>query len=186
MITGRSRFLAEFFISGVLKNNFKIGKDLVIFESDLKDDKKIGFFAENSARFLLVATGFEGVSEASRLEYSKNLKKILKCVPENGQFLVNFDDENLRQTIPEFDKKSLTFGFGEGSDIMVSDILENNFKINYQGSTVPVWIENISDKDRIYAALAAALCGVKLGMNLIEISQALKSFSATNVGRIDN
>jgi UDP-N-acetylmuramate-alanine ligase len=185
MITGQSRFLAGSFISGILKNNFKTGKDLVIFESDLKDIEKIVFFAKTSVLFLLVAMGFENASETSRLEYSRNLKKVLKCVPENGQFLVNFDDENLRQIIPEFDKKTLTFGFGEGSDLMASDMLEDNFKMNYRGSTVPVWMDNISDKDRIYAALAAALCGVKLGMNLIEISQALKSFSATHVGRID-
>jgi UDP-N-acetylmuramate-alanine ligase len=178
VITGLGRFLAKSAITEVLKNNFKPGKDIILIESDLKDEKTTEFLIKNSALPLLVATGFENISESTRLEYSEALKRILRYLPEKGIFLANFDDENMRQITSDFNKKSLTFGFQEGSDLMASDMFEDNFKINYQGSTVPVWLEKISGKEQIYAALAAASCGIILGMNLIEISQALKSFSA--------
>ncbi|MDO8559330.1 MAG: cyanophycin synthetase, partial [bacterium] len=41
---------------------------------------------------------------------------------------------------------------------------------------VPCWLENLFGKDNIYAALAASAVGLALGLNLVEVSQALKDF----------
>jgi hypothetical protein len=179
IITGKNSGLAKSAVFEVLKNDFKIGKNIVLYEGALEDEKNISFIIKNSVLPLLVATGFRESSEEVSEESLLFIKKIAENLPETGFFLVNFDDENIRKIIPDFNKKILTFGFQEGADLMASDIFmdgEINFKINYGGSTVPVWMKKISGRDQIYAALAAASCGIKLGMNLIEISQALKIF----------
>lgn len=73
--------------------------------------------------------------------------------------------------------KKMTFGFEEEADFQASDIKLNgntNFKINYQGKVVPVWLEGTCDKEKILAGLATAAVGTVFGLNLVEISQALK------------
>jgi hypothetical protein len=45
---------------------------------------------------------------------------------------------------------------------------------------VPVWIFGAAGKEYIYAALAGASCGIFLGLNLVEISQALNSLIFQN------
>ena len=96
---------------------------------------------------------------------------------------MNFDDESIRETKNNRFARSLTFGFASKADIRATDlVLTNlpnmgiNFKINYQGSTVPVWLERTFGKEQIYSALAAAAAGEFLGLNLVEISEALKYY----------
>jgi len=93
----------------------------------------------------------------------------------------NFDKEGLRkirEKAPE--TKLLTFGFQEGADFQASDLRQgeedksSSFKINYQGKIVPVWLEGSPTREEIYSVLAASAIGVLLGLNLVEISQALK------------
>lgn len=96
--------------------------------------------------------------------------------PGKIKFLVlNCDDENIRKIKKQESAKVLTFGFRADADFRATDISDNNFKINYQGNIVPIWLENLSGKDQIHAALAAAAVGEILGLNLVEISEALKT-----------
>ena len=77
--------------------------------------------------------------------------------------------------------KKLTFGFQDGADFQATDIKLNgdtNFKINYKGSIVPAWLRGIADQNQIYSALTAAAVGTILGLNLVEVSQALKSYQS--------
>jgi UDP-N-acetylmuramyl pentapeptide synthase len=174
IITGDGGALACKAISGVLAGHFKVGKEVVLVESDLRDRKVIDFLLKNSNFPLFVATGVEKSYEGNGKEYLETIKDILVSFPEKGIFLADYDDQGLMQAVASFDGNLLTFGFQEGSDLMVSDLISDNFKVNYKGSTVPVWMKNIPNKEVIYAALTAASCALKLGMNLIEISQALK------------
>ena len=93
------------------------------------------------------------------------------------EFLItNFDKGNIRRIKERATVKVLTYGFQEGADLWASDLRENggtNFKINYQGKIVPVWLER-SNRERIYSVLAAVAVGVTSDLNLVEISQCLK------------
>jgi len=90
----------------------------------------------------------------------------------------NFDKEGLRKIREKAPQtKLLTFGFQEGADFQASDLRQDggtNFKINYQGKIVPVWLEGSPTREEIYSVLAASAIGVLLVLNLVEISQALK------------
>ena len=107
--------------------------------------------------------------------------------------ILNFDDNNIpkvkedksssspfaiARAIKEETSKVLTFGFQEGADFQATDLIFNgrtNFKVNYKGNIVPFWLDEILDKEQIYAALTAVSVGIVFGLNLIEISQALTS-----------
>jgi len=104
-------------------------------------------------------------------------------LPFFGYLLLNFDDETVREIKNETKAHPLTFGFGLKSDLRATDIiltrfpeLGTNFKINYEGNIVPIWLKGLFGKANIYAALAGAAVGETLGLNLVEVSEALKSY----------
>ncbi|MBU4298425.1 hypothetical protein KJ636_00040 [Patescibacteria group bacterium] len=165
IITGEGRAGAKEAIFQVLKEHFKIGSDLFIFA--LSNSKEIKFLIKNSSLPVLVVARF------GALPFD-----LVKILPPQGYLVLNFDDET-KPSARGFAPRSCAFGFGQGADFRVSDIILNsgtNFKLNYQGNVVPVWLEGAFDKEHIYAALAAAAVGTILGLNLVEISQTLKNY----------
>ncbi len=107
------------------------------------------------------------------------IKKLAKILPHYGHLILNFDDETVREIKEETNLKEITFGFQEGADFRATDINLNpgtNFKINYKGNTVPIWLEKIFGKEQIYSALGAAVVGTIFGLNLVEISNILKDY----------
>jgi len=91
--------------------------------------------------------------------------------------ILNYDEENIRRLKNQASSKVLTFGFRSGADFRASDVKVNdgtNFKINHHGNIVPVWLGKSFGKEYIYAALAAAAVGEVFGLNLVEVSGALK------------
>lgn len=110
-------------------------------------------------------------------------------LPSKGYLVLDFDEEDMRRLKDDASVKVLTFGLGEEADFTASDIKINggtNFKINYGGNIVPVWLEERADKEQIRSILAAASVGTVLGLNLVEISQALKDLALTSVTKGDN
>ncbi|MDD5145396.1 MAG: Mur ligase family protein [Candidatus Pacebacteria bacterium] len=167
----------------VLKPHFKIGKDVLVYSEDKKDLENFSFFVKKSSLPILVVTNaglipkesilFSG--EEEKLSFAREISKVL---PSQGYLILNFDDETARAIKKETSANVITFGFSEMADFHVSDINQNggvNFKINYKGNIVPMWLEGEFSKENIYAAAAAACCGLVLGLNLVEISQSLKS-----------
>ncbi len=153
-------------VKKVLRNHFNIDKDLLVLETDLKNLKSFKFYLKNSSLPILV------------VNRKDHIEKLTKAIPGHGFLVLNSDSETIK-TVNETGFKEITFGFQENSDFKASDInkLEDgtNFKINYKGNIVPVWLEKSSGKEEIYAALAAAAVGFILDLNLVEVSQALKN-----------
>lgn len=126
----------------------------------------------------------------SHLENFKNIEQIakekitlLKSLPKNGLAIVNYDDDYAKKTKETLKCEVITFGFSKKADAYASDIFVNTeknvgltFKLNYNGSSVPIRLNNILNKSQIYAALAAALVGLHLNMNLIQIAEALGQY----------
>jgi len=50
-----------------------------------------------------------------------------------------------------------------------------NFKIINEGNAIPFWLGGVFGKEQIYGALAAVCAGKITGLNLVEMSQLLKS-----------
>ena len=187
IVTGQGRSCAKEAIFQVLKPYFEIGKNILLFEADLTDypvREKFKFLVRNSSLPILVVTHIGDIPPdknffAGEKDKTLEIRKLAKSLPPYGYLILNFDDETVREIKAETNLKEITFGFQEGADFRASDIHFNtgtNFKINYKGNLVPVWLEKLFGKEQIYSALAAACVGTIFDLNLVEISQALKNY----------
>jgi len=131
----------------------------------------------------------------SHLEYFGsvvNIKKekqvLIEKLNKQGLAILNYDNAATREMAEVSKAKVLTYGLKTGADLQAQDIVYNfsrgnyelsglNFKLNYQGSVVPVFMDNVMSETVLYAALAAAAVGLYFKMNLVEIAAALKDFS---------
>ncbi|HPV70332.1 MAG TPA: UDP-N-acetylmuramoyl-tripeptide--D-alanyl-D-alanine ligase [Candidatus Magasanikbacteria bacterium] len=130
----------------------------------------------------------------THLEKFKTLKKvaeekqiIIKHLSASGFAVINYDDELVKEVQEKTKGQIISFGFNDGADLQASDLkiiqeLENgllalkgeSFKLTYHGSVVPVVLNGIIGQPAVYAALAGAAVGLVLGMNLVDILEALK------------
>lgn len=129
------------------------------------------------------------------LEYFKTIEKIAReksvivtHLKKDGWAILNGDNEHVAAMSGRVKAKTLTYGFNANCQIQAKEvkISENidrevaglSFKLAYDGSTVPVLLPNILGEHLIYAALSAAAVAIAYGMNLLEISQALRQYAA--------
>ena len=147
-----------------------------IFESTLSEEKVLKKFSFLFLRYrlpILVVTRLENKEE------SIQIRKLVKTLPDKGFLLLNFDDDRARELRKSTLISFLTYGFYKKADLRATDLHINsegvNFKVDYQGSIVPFWLKNISEKEELYNILAAVAVGIILNINLVEISQKLKA-----------
>lgn len=131
----------------------------------------------------------------SHLEYFGsviNIKKekqvLIEKIDSKGLAILNYDNEYTREMACVSKARILTYGLNEGANLQAQDIVYNftkegydlsgiNFKLNYNGSIVPVNMKNVMAETALYAALAAAAVAIYFDFNLIEVSRALSNFS---------
>ena len=184
VVTGNGRQTAKEAIYQVLSQHFKVEKEILVFEVGDKEIKKFGFFLKNSSRAILVITPVGDIPYDKEFfsgakEEVKEVTLLAKTLPAQTNLILNFDDETVREIDDVTNLKTLTFGFGERADFKASDVKLNmgtNFKVNYKGNIVPVWLEKLFGKEQIYAALSAVAVGTIFDLNLVEISQSLKNY----------
>lgn len=131
----------------------------------------------------------------------KEKGKLIGNLPKSGRAILNYDDEKVRQMSKLTEAAALAYGFDENADVRAreavfsfSDIADKSefgalaanaaklagisFKLSYNGSAAPVLLPNVIGYAAVYAALAGAAAGIVYGLNLIEISQALRKFNS--------
>lgn len=187
VVTGAGAACAREAILQVIKSKFRIGNDVLVMTSDLKDEKesdKLKSLAGKSPLFVFVVTHFGEIpsdkdSFAAEKEVAEEALNFAKILPNNAFMVLNFDDKTVREIRDITNLKTCTFGFEETADFRASDINSNggtNFKINFKDNIVPVWLEGILGKEQIYSVLAAVCVGMLFDLNLVEISQSLKDY----------
>lgn len=159
--------------------------------------------------FLKPEVGVVTAVGISHLEFFKDKKQIVrekstlvKCLNKEGIAVLNYDDEEVQAIAKDVQTKKIFYGFSQNADAQASDIFFGyekskdhhggdiskikgvSFKLSYDGATVPVRLMRSVGRPQIYAVLAAAAVSVHFGMNLLEISEALKDFQAP-AGRLN-
>jgi len=131
----------------------------------------------------------------SHIEFFKTLEGIakekgalLKKLDEKSLAIINIDNPHIAKLENQIKSRIITFGFSDEAEMKATDISfiysEDNiirgisFKLNWNGSSVPVRLNNILAKHQIYAALIGAATGVEFGLNLVEISESVLEFSS--------
>lgn len=107
-------------------------------------------------------------------------------LPADAKIILNADNSLVLGFKEKTVAKVLTYGFSDKANIRVTDYklintddIENltaSFRLEYKGSFVPIKLKGIFGKPQIYALAAAAAVGLSLGMNLVEIAEAMKSY----------
>lgn len=111
---------------------------------------------------------------------------LVKFLSADDYAILNHDDYRVLGMKSKTKARVLTYGFEEGSTIRASDVeyttneegqpLGVTFKLNEGSHFAPVRIEGSLGKSQAWSSAAAAAVGSVLGMNLVDISQALSSY----------
>lgn len=138
---------------------------------------------------LIGPTHLESFGSIERIKREKG--KLIKNLEKNGWAVINFDDAKSREIAGNLKVKVLKYGFENGADVRaenlifkfeetrnLNNLLGSSFKLNYDGGVVPVVLPKVIGVAAIYSSLAAASVGIALGMNLVEIADALKDFDS--------
>ena len=122
---------------------------------------------------------------------------LVEALLVSGFAVLNFDDLAVLEMKEKTKAKVFTYGFGDGANIKISNFeflttarsravasmaISNGrpegvgFKMHYNDSFVPFKLSGSLGKSQSYAAAAAAAVGAILGINLVDISEALSEY----------
>lgn len=139
-------------------------KDIVILEDGGFDPKKLAKFFSYFNKVVMVVDS-ENISRE---------KEIVSLLDKNSSLLVNY---KVKDKFSAKRMRYLSYGFNEQADFFVSDMMVNdktNFKINYEGSSIPVWIEKSAEKEKVLRVTFGLGVGVLLGFNFVNLTQRVK------------
>lgn len=118
---------------------------------------------------------------------------LVKSLTKDGLAVLNYDDLSVRMIGDDLSKdtKVINYGFGQGADLRISNFQLSpsfdglkkkdfgiSFKLEYQGSIIPIRLSGVLGKQQAFAAAVAAAVGLNFGLNLVQISIALKKYHA--------
>ena len=140
--------------------------------------------------FLPVSVGVLTNVSGSHLEYFGSLAAIgrekgllLNRLPKDGTAVVNIDSEHARKSLKRTKARTLTYGTGQDATVRVDQVILPEhlpggitFRLNYQGTVLPIRLPQIIAPHLVSAAAAAAAVGIAFRLNLVDISQALVGF----------
>ncbi|MFA5420697.1 MAG: UDP-N-acetylmuramoyl-tripeptide--D-alanyl-D-alanine ligase [Patescibacteria group bacterium] len=119
----------------------------------------------------------------------KEKLKLLKNLKNGGTAIVNYDNKNIEGVNKIIDKEIISYGTKEGANLRakeivftppsrVGDLYGVSFKIEYNGSVVPVMIPNASSLPTVYSFLSAFAVAVSLGFSLLDLINEAKNFTS--------
>ena len=183
IVTGDNRELMAKSIEQVLGKKFTVKKccdntpnffdklisDVLVMEADLKDRQVLevagGALKHSQSSILILGNGVHEEPEVTKV-----------LIKEVNSSILFYDNKAVRDLTQG--SNVYTFGLEDGADFRASDININghtNFKVNYKGSSIPIWQEGVSGNENVYSGLAASCVGILCGLNFVEISDALKN-----------
>jgi UDP-N-acetylmuramoyl-tripeptide--D-alanyl-D-alanine ligase len=169
-----------------------IGKKILISKNrikETKDQERILFLAEKSSKPIIVLTHFGQIAavEGQIIDRESDwdgLKAVTEKVPESAWLVYNSDSPMLKKAASLCkNQNKIGIGFNKEADFRASDIRigkELNFKANVKGSIIPVWLSHVLGKEQIYSALTALAVGKIFELNLIQTTEAIRSYRSVS------
>lgn len=118
-------------------------------------------------------------------EVAREKSRLIDQLPASGFAILNADDPVVMGLKDRTRARLITYGFSAEAQVRIVSF-ENKIeggvpigvvcKLEYGGSTVPVRIEHVFGKPHVYAAAAAAAAGLAYGLNLVQVSEALRAY----------
>lgn len=126
---------------------------------------------------------FFGTADALTREKAE----LVRALRDNGHAVLNADDHRAVQMRSLTDAAVTTFGFSDTPNIKIENEMTHygpdgkpegiSFKISHDGSVLPVRLMGSLSRPQTYAAAAAYAVGRILGMNPVEIVEALRRYT---------
>lgn len=127
-------------------------------------------------------------------QFFKTIKKIaqekriiISHLSHDGFAVLNYDNDLVMENSGATKAEVITYGFKEGADLRATDVnfiydekgwpQGLNFKINFQGNIVPVFLPGAVATHLIPSALAALAVGHIFGVNLVQSAEALRGMA---------
>ncbi|KKU47619.1 MAG: UDP-N-acetylmuramoyl-tripeptide-D-alanyl-D-alanine ligase [Parcubacteria group bacterium GW2011_GWF2_46_8] len=112
---------------------------------------------------------------------------IIEVLEPGNRAILNGDDPRVISMQDHTQAGVLTFGFSEHSSVRIVDYAHSNeksntgrmgifFRLQYQGSSVPIHLSGVLGRPYAYACAAAAAVGIAHGMHLVDVAKGLESF----------
>ncbi|MDD2730569.1 MAG: UDP-N-acetylmuramoyl-tripeptide--D-alanyl-D-alanine ligase [Candidatus Portnoybacteria bacterium] len=110
---------------------------------------------------------------------------LVRGLGRNDWAILNFDDPRVKSMAERTRAQIFYYGFAEEADLRVThleqhlaDLAEASlaFKVDYQGSNVPVKVNNLLGRHQVYPLLAAIATGLIFKINLVDIADALQEY----------
>lgn len=117
---------------------------------------------------------------------AKEKRALVASLTQKSFAILNFDDAEVREMAKSTKAKIISYGFAPDAEVRASDVRHKTnsetgfpegvfFKISYNGNMVPVYLNGIIGQHLIYSSLAATAVALSFGLNLVEITDSLKS-----------
>lgn len=131
--------------------------------------------------------------EADHLDYFSGIEEIKasfnkfgKLLPPDGYFIINGDNENVKDITYEVEANIIKFGQNAGNDALISDIKYDEdgyamFNLKYKGINLGTFDLSIYGLHNVYNATAAIIASIESDIEVDVIKKAIKTY--TGVGR---
>jgi hypothetical protein len=154
----------------MIKPHLQENEEISVVSCDLENMEEIKAMIQRSSLFVAVLNR-AGIS-------SEKIKSLIEVMEGKGFLLVSSEQGTIGELEESDSINSLSFGFQPGSDFYASDVKINggiNFKMNHSGKSVPIWLEKEKWEGKLDSVLASVALATVFGLNLVEISEALKT-----------
>ena len=168
-------------IHPLLNSNYRIGNnEYFIMESCEYKNSFLSFFPTSEVILNI---------DDDHLDYFKNIdnikasfQKFADLLPQNGNLVLNSDDENTIKINPKENINIYTYGINNNSNLMAKNITYDNlghpiFDIYYNNELFLNIHLNILGNHNIYNALATTLIGIIYNISKDAIKKGLESYS---------
>lgn len=150
-----------------------------IIDVSERTPQELIFLMENASECIFILDWQDSQQAKSKmLEVWAALKSIKD--PQKVKLVYN-SDFNFGEDLSKIESlATVSFGKGNGAHMRISDVStgdKTNFKINFNGKTLPVW-SNGNNQSGEVNAVAACVCLAEIyGLNLVEMTQEFKYYT---------
>ncbi len=181
-ILGKTGYDPTVVIGGKLEaygSNAKLGSgDFIVTESD-----------ESDGSFLKLTPTIVSINniDVEHIGFYRNIREIKEAfiqfankVPFYGAVAVNIDDPNVKDIIPEIEKKVIKFGLTDEAEIRAYDLKLVNGKYSFKVNDFGEIHLSIPGKHNVYNALSAISISYELGVPFCVVKETLENFKNAN------
>ena len=157
-------------------SNAKLGAgEWFIAEADESD----GSFEKLSPE-LSVITNIDN----DHIEHYGSYKNLLECflkfadrIPFYGSVVYCGDDEDCKKIFESFQKKSISYGFGEHNEFSLRDFGKGLFQVSHKDDVLGEFKAPLPGNHNALNALAAMVVGLRAGIDFETVKEGIESFS---------